>query len=78
MNVTIKIHDQLCRDARHRAVDEGLSLSGWIASVVHKELQRLPSKKRPTLLEALGNEKLSHFEIDFPRDESSLRKTDFT
>jgi len=78
MNVTIKIHDQLCRDARHRAVDEGLSLSGWIAGVVRKELDRLPSKKRPTLLEALGNEKLSHLEIHFPRDKSALREPDFT
>jgi len=27
MKVTLKIDDQLCRQARHRAVDTGLSLS---------------------------------------------------
>ncbi len=31
MNGTIKLTDHIYRDARHRAVDAGRSLSGWIA-----------------------------------------------
>ena len=38
MNVTLKIDDELCRKARHRAVDADLSLSKWVARVVEKEL----------------------------------------
>ena len=78
MNVTIKINDQLCRNARHRAVDAGLSLSGWIAEVIRKELFGSPSKTPRTLLEALGNEKLAEFEVNFPRDKSHARKVDLS
>ena len=78
MNVTIKIDDRLGKDARHRAVDAGLSLSGWIANVIRKELSCSPSKNSPTLLEALGNDSLSEVEIHFPRDKSLLRETDFS
>lgn len=78
MNVTIKIDDRLGKDARHRAVDAGLSLSGWIANVVRKELASSPSGNPATLLEALGNESLSEVEIHFPRDKSPLRDTDFS
>ena len=77
MNVTLKIDDQLCRDARHRAVDAGLSLSGWVADVIQKELAR-SSVKKQTLLEALGNEKLSRLKLDFPRDKSLPRDVDFS
>jgi hypothetical protein len=76
MNVTIKISDEICREARHRAVDEGHSLSAWIAEVIRKELSRSPSKK--TLLEALGNDRLSEIDISFPRDKSSIREVDFS
>ena len=43
MNVTIKIDDELCRQARHKAVDANLSLSGWVAQV-HREAG--PSRSR--------------------------------
>jgi len=78
LNVTIKISDELCREARHRAVDAGRSLSGWIADVIRKELSRSGSKKAQTFLEALGDERLSEIEVDFPRDKSSIRDTDFS
>ena len=78
MNVTIKISDQLCRDARHRAVDAGRSLSGWIADVIRKELSQSSSKKARMLLEALGNEELSDIEVHFPRDKSLIREADFS
>lgn len=52
MNVTLKIEDELCRRARHRAVDQGLSLSKWVTGVVEKELQQtpLPGKTMAELL----------------------------
>ncbi len=74
MNVTIKISDEICRQARHRAVDAGRSLSGWIADVIRKELSHSGSGKAQTFLEALGDERLSGFDIDFPRDKSSIRE----
>jgi hypothetical protein len=78
MNVTIKISDQICRAARHRAVDAGSSLSGWIADLIRKEIARNPSKSPATLLEALGNEKLSKLEIEFPRNPDSIREIDLS
>jgi len=38
MNVTLKLPDALCREARHRAVDEQKSLSGWLTALVEREL----------------------------------------
>jgi len=78
MNVTIKISDQVCKDARHRAVDEGRSLSGWIEEVIRKELSRSASGKPQTLLEALGSEELSGLDLEFPRDKSPAREVDFS
>ena len=53
MNVTIKIDDALCKEARHRAVDADLSLSGWVAKVLAKELSEA-DKRGQTLVEAIG------------------------
>ena len=78
MNVTIKIADELGRQARHCAVDAGLSLSGWIAKLVGKELSRSDLKKPQTLLEALGNERLAETDLVFPRDQSAGRAVDFS
>jgi hypothetical protein len=78
LNVTIKISDEVCRDARHRAVDAGRSLSGWIEDLLRKELSRSTAQKPRTLLEALGNDALSNVEIDFPRDQSAAREVDLT
>jgi hypothetical protein len=78
MNVTIKISDELCREARHHAVDAGRSLSGWIADVIRKELSRSAPKRPKTLLESLGNEELSGIELTFPRNNSSIREADFS
>lgn len=55
MNVTIKIDDALCKQARHRAVDADLSLSGWIARVVEKELSEA-NVGGQTLVDAIGME----------------------
>lgn len=77
MNVTIKIDDDVCRAARHHAVDAGLSLSGWVANLIRKEISPLQSKKAKSLLEALGNKKLASLDLDFPRDKSSAREVGF-
>lgn len=55
MNVTIKLEDALCKEARHRAVDRGLSLSGWVAELLQKELAGEPHATAG-LLESLSME----------------------
>lgn len=61
MNVTVKLDDQLVRAARHRAVDSGVSLSGWLASLIEREVSAKttenPRSARPVrLLDALGDD----------------------
>lgn len=72
MNVTIKIEDALCREARHRAVDRGLSLSGWIAAVVSKELAA-EERSAGGLLETLAMAEGEEREFEVPRDTSEAR-----
>ncbi len=38
MNVTLKLPDELVREARHRAVNQSKSLSAWMADLVSREL----------------------------------------
>lgn len=74
MNVTLKIDDALCREARHRAVDRGLSLSGWIAELLRKELARRDETGKG-LLDSLAMGDDGGFEI--PRDSSVGREIRF-
>jgi hypothetical protein len=77
MNVTIKIDDSLCKDARHRAVDEGLSLSSWIALLLRKEL----ASKNPaseSLLESLAMEEGEDRYFELSRDDSRVRDLNFS
>ncbi len=75
MNVTIKINDDLIKQARHEAVDDGLSLSGWVAQLITEKLSdKSPSK---SLLEAIGNEKLAELDMDFQRSQSTSRELTF-
>lgn len=78
MNVTLKIADDLCQEARHRAVDAHLSLSGWVADLIRKEIDRSSPKRPRTLLEELGNGDLAEFELEFPRDQSPARDLEFS
>lgn len=75
MNVTIKINDELAKQARHEAVDDGLSLSGWVAQLISDKLSAGSSKK--SLLEALGNDHLTDLTLDFPRSQSTSRELSF-
>ena len=68
VNVTIKLDDVLCREARHRAVDANLSLSGWIADLIRERLG-LPAaggRAKKTLLEVLGDEKAGAVGLEIP------------
>lgn len=77
MNVTIKIEDALCREARHRAVDRGLSLSGWIAQVLRKELAA-EERAAGGLLGALAMEEGEERVFEIPRDVSVARNLNFS
>ena len=76
MNVTIKIEGELCREARHRAVDRGISLSGWIANVLRKELAAEGGSRRG-LLDALAMEEGEERGFDIVRDASGARDVAF-
>jgi hypothetical protein len=75
MNVTIKISDDLAKRARHEAVDDGLSLSGWIAQLISEKLTLRNTNK--SLLEALGNDDLADLKLEFPRSQSTTREINF-
>ena len=68
VNVTIKLDNALCREARHCAVDADLSLSGWIAELIRERLGHSPAAGRPgkTLLEMLGDEKAGATVLEIP------------
>ena len=67
MNVTIKLDNALCREARHRSVDEGLSLSGWVGKLIAEAVAAEPAAKRGTLLELLGDEHAADAELELPK-----------
>lgn len=73
MNVTLKIDDALCKEARHRAVDADLSLSGWVAQVVEKELRQKPQEGR-TMIELLGAEDGRGFEEFLPDRKADIER----
>lgn len=71
MNITVKLDDQLVRAARHRAVDSGVSLSGWLASLIEREVSAKTTEKqrsaRPMrLLDALGDDSPAGLDFDPP------------
>jgi hypothetical protein len=68
VNVTIKLDDALCREARHRAVDADLSLSGWIAELIRERVGVASgSRQRPaSLLDLLGDEAAGAVDLEIP------------
>lgn len=73
MNVTLKMDDELCRKARHRAVDADMSLSKWVAQVVAKELGE-PATKGKTMAELLGAEDGRGFEEFLPDRKAEIQR----
>jgi len=67
MNVTVKLEDDLIKQARHRSIDEGKSLSAWMADLVQKELKLTKTEKK-SLLERLEDHALPDevADKDFP------------
>ena len=81
MNVTLKLPDELCKAAKHRAVDESLSLSKWIAQLVERELAAEP-RPRKSLMDiiAVKDAPDSFYEKELPledRKAHAAREIDF-
>ncbi|MEN9841850.1 MAG: hypothetical protein RL376_1650 [Verrucomicrobiota bacterium] len=55
MNVTLKLPDEIVREARIRAIHEDKSLSSWVAGLVNRELANPDGEagKPMTLAEAM-------------------------
>ena len=74
MNVTLKIDEELCRQARHRAVDANLSLSKWVAQLVEKELGApIPDNKKMAELLAAADGR--GFEEFLPDRKSEIERS---
>ena len=78
MNVTLKLPDELCKEARHRAVDESKSLSAWLADLVRRELEPKPKARKRTLAELLGDPATADKDFELPeRKRETEREIDF-
>ena len=57
MNVTLRIDDELGKDAKHRAVDAGMSLSKWVAELIKKDVEKAKEEEKSvSLAEAMQND----------------------
>ncbi|MGF1450379.1 MAG: hypothetical protein ACFB20_13310 [Opitutales bacterium] len=82
MNVTLKLADDLCKQARHRAVDEGVSLSRWVATLVERELGQskvtaLKALPKQTIGDRLHCPELAEYDFEIERIQGELREVDF-
>jgi len=78
MNVTLKLPDDLCREARHRAVDESKSLSSWMAELVERELTSRVPRRNKSLLEMLGDPATADRDFELPDRKADIpRKIEF-
>jgi post-segregation antitoxin (ccd killing protein) len=70
MNVTVKLPDELVREARHRAINQSQSLSAWLADLVNRELTTPAdeNEKSLSLAEAMRVPGMleSFYEKEFP------------
>lgn len=79
MNVTLKLPDEVVREARIRAVHDSKSLSAWMADLVRRELASEPvgeAKVTKTWIEALTVPGMpdSFYEKDFPLPDRKTTK----
>jgi len=66
MNVTLKIDDNVLRQARHRAIDQDLSLSAWTAKLIERELGLSVHSTPSSLLDRLGDARLADRNFPLP------------
>jgi hypothetical protein len=84
MNVTLELPDEVVLEARRRAVNQSVSFSAWVASLVRRELSKVPGtdcEKPKTLIEALTVPGMpaSFYEKDFPLpDRKATKHREFT
>lgn len=84
MNVTLKLPDEMVREARHRAVNQSKSLSAWMAGLVRRELATEPlveTEEPKSWIEALTVPGMpdSFYETDFPLpDRKATKHREFT
>ena len=78
MNVTIKLDDDLGKFARHMAVDEGISLSAWMAGLVKNVQQSQTKQNRMTPIEAYGDPATSDRDFIVPPLSGDIRDIDFS
>jgi hypothetical protein len=77
MNVTLKLPDDLCKAARHLAVDESKSLSAWTAELMRREIEARAAKpeKPKTWMDAFsGDENDPYLDRDFPLENRKTMK----
>jgi len=83
MNETLKLPDDLCKAARHRAVDAEKSFSAYMVGLLEKDLEKSEEKAaRPeTWMDAFsGDEDDPYLAMDFPladRKTAEIRKLEF-
>jgi hypothetical protein len=77
MNVTLKLPEELCQEAKHRAVSRSQSLSQWIAELLRQEIARVHPERR-TLLQRLGDPATADLDFELPdRKQDQERPLDF-
>ena len=76
MNVTVSLDEELCRLARHRAVDAKTSLSGWLAQLVKKEVLKSETSREANLLNVLGDSEAGAVDLEIPQFKESLAPAD--
>ena len=78
MNITLKLPDDLCRAARHRAVDESKSLTLWMTELVTRELKSKAPNRDKSLLEMLGDPATADRDFELPDRKGDIpRKVEF-
>jgi hypothetical protein len=77
MNVTLNIKTPLLKSARHRAVDQGLSLSAWMAKLLERELG-VESRAQPSnILALVGDESLADVPLELEISRESVREMEW-
>ncbi len=73
MNVTLKLPDELCRKAKHLAVEKHKSLSAWTAELIDREVSLSERPKTPPSLMELFGHPLTE-DLDFPMEDRKAGK----